>query len=447
MLSLLYFLNHYDNRKFRIVQPRKKRTLHSALKDDYRPLDPDNSVQHSVIIRHEHNRRVILATLLTTTASTMMYPTVSCALNDNDDNVEFDNMNIVTRQIRKSVVRGAQLIDIVDGAWERFSDDYGLGSKRNLPKRNVIDAGGNAVTKKFVMSSKLPIVNFDETFAYDILRLCDDAFLQCLTYQQSQQTISMNKVELNQQIDQLKQYLRKSFFSSSNDNHAPPSMEEEYNFDCYSHFRVYNEILIKRNINFAPFYKAYERMVGTSILQFAMLAQQQQSSSSSLAQSLNNALSLTDDIATLLQTKGLIASWERSIPLDDTIEDFVNNNNEDSTIMSTTDLTYSLALNGDITLNSQLLLQELGYRLYPSFGRWMVNEALLQCFMMSHSLPAVGNNGDFVTGSDSSSSSASSSAAKIIVYIDDYYMDTSYNSNPDLFEVKQILLNIVIQQD
>jgi hypothetical protein len=446
-MSLLYFLNNYDNRNFRI---RKKRTLYSALKDDYRPLDPDNSVQHSVVICHEHNRRVILATLLTTAAS-MMYPTVSCALNDDD--VEFDNMNIVTRQIRKSVVRGAQLIDTVDRAWERFSDDFGLGSKRNLPKRNVIDAGGNAVTKKFVTSSKLPIVNFDETFALDMLRLCDDAFIQCLTHQQPQQTISMNKVELNQQIDQMKQYLRKSFFSSSNDNnHAPPpSMEEEYNFDCYSHFRVYNEILIKRNINFAPFYKAYERMAGTCILQFAMLAQQQQSSSS-LAQSLNNALSLTDDIATLLQTKGLITSWERSIPLDDTIEDFVKNNNEDSAIMSTTDLTYSLALNGDITLNSQLLLQELGYRLYPSFGRWMVNEALLQCFMMSHALPAVslpvnGNNGDFVTGSSSSSDSASSSAAKIIVNIDDYYMDTSYNSNPDLFEVKQILLNIVIQQD
>jgi hypothetical protein len=362
-------------------------------------------------------------------------------------------MNIVTRQIRKSVVRGAQLIDTVDGAWERFSDDYGLGSKRNLPKRNVIDAGGNAVTKKFVMSSKLPIVNFDETFALDILRLCDDAFIQCLTYQQSQQTISMNKVELNEQIDQMKQYLRKSFFSASNDNHAPPSMEEEYNFDCYSHFRVYNEILIKRNINFPPFYKAYERTIGTSLLQFAMLArQQQQQSSSSLAQDLFNALSLTDDIATLLQTKGLITSWERSIPLDDTIEDFVENNNEDSTIMSTTDLTYSLALNGDITLNSQLLLQELGYRLYPTFGRWMVNEALLQCFMMSHSLPAVslpvnGNNGDFVTRSGSSSGSASSGAANVIVNIDDYYMDTSYNSNPDLFKVKQILLNIVIQQD
>jgi hypothetical protein len=35
--------------------------------------------------------------------------------------------------------------------------------------------------------------------------------------------------------------------------------------------------------------------------------------------------------------------------------------------------------------------------------------------------------------------SASSGTANIIVNIDDYYMDTSYNSNPDLFEEKQIL--------
>jgi hypothetical protein len=78
----------------------------------------------------------------------------------------------------------------------------------------------------------------------------------------------------------------------------------------------------------------------------------------------------------------------------------------------------------------------------------MVNEALLQCFMISHSLPVIslpvnGNSGDFVT----SSGSASSGKTNIIVNIDDYYMDTSYNSNPDLFEVKQILLNIVIQRD
>ena len=144
-------------------------------------------------------------------------------------------------------------------------------------------------------------------------------------------------------------------------------------------------------------------MIGTSLLQFAMQQQQYHSglASSSLAQSLKNTLSVTDNIATLLQSKGLIASWERSIPLDDTIDDFVDdNNNEDSAIMYTTDLTYSLALNGDITLNSQLLLQELGYRLYPSFGRWMVNEAILQCFL-SHPLSPVslsinGNNNNSV---------------------------------------------------
>jgi hypothetical protein len=423
----------------------KSTPLHSASKDDDDRPHERNSIHHAVVIHHEHNRRVILATLLTTSASTL-YPSVSCALNDADD--EFDNMNTLTRQIRRSVVRGAQLIDTVDGAWERFSDDFGLGSKRNLPKRNVIDAGGNAVTKKFVTSSKLPLSFFDETFALGILRLCDEAFLQCLTYQQPQQT--MNKVELNEQIDQLKQYLRKSFFSSSNDNHAPPSREEKYNFDCYIHFRVYNEILIKQNVIFPPFFKAFEQMIGTSILQFAIQQQQYHSgvASSSLAQSLNNALSVTDNIATLLQTKGLITSWERSIPLDDTMEDFVDDNNEDSAIISNTmDLTYSLALNGDITLNSQLLLQELGYRLYPSFGRWMVNEAIFQCFM-SH-LPTVAslsiNGNNRYEGYNNNNSS--SSTAKIIVNIDDYYMDTSYNSNPDLFEVKQILLNIVIQRD
>ena len=129
---------------------------------------------------------------------------------------------------------------------------------------------------------------------------------------------------------------------------------------------------------------------------------------------------------------------------DDTMEDFVDDNNEDSAIISNTmDLTYSLALNGDITLNSQLLLQELGYRLYPSFGRWMVNEAILQCFL-SHPLSPVSLS---INGNNNNSSSIRNSTAKIIVNIDDYYMDTSYNSNPDLFEVKQILLNIVIQRD
>lgn len=32
--------------------------------------------------------------------------------------------------VRKSVVKGAQMMDRIDGQWEKFSDDYGLGAAR-----------------------------------------------------------------------------------------------------------------------------------------------------------------------------------------------------------------------------------------------------------------------------------------------------------------------------
>ena len=233
-------------------------------------------------------------------------------------------------------------------------------------------------------------------------------------------------------MEQTRQLLRKSFFSSSTS--SDPTKEEEFNFECYAHFRVYNEILIERGIAFGPFQRMLDAIIGTFVLQLALerenpelssIAPPSSPSSDTLAKCLTNSLRVTDGIATLLQKKGFVSSWERSIPLDDDVEDFVDLNSPVSA-----DLTYSLALNGDITLNSQLLLQELGYRLYPSIGRWMMREALSQCY-------AGATDGD----------DSMSDGRRIKVQIDDYYMDTSYNSNPDLFEVKQILLNIVIQRD
>mmetsp|Transcript_13127 Transcript_13127/g.21378 ORF Transcript_13127/g.21378 Transcript_13127/m.21378 type:complete len:108 (-) Transcript_13127:18-341(-) len=107
------------------------------------------------------------------------------------------------------------------------------------------------------------------------------------------------------------------------------------------------------------------------------------------------------------------------------MEDFTSTTSTKSSenFFVSSDLPYSVALNGDITLNSQLLLQELGYRMYPSFGRWLIQKGVSGCF----------ESGDAVN--------------KITVQMDDYYMDPSYNTNPDLFEVKQVLLNIVIQRD
>ena len=232
---------------------------------------------------------------------------------------------------------------------------------------------------------------------------------------------------MTKQIDEAKQLLRKSFFSSTSITPA-----EEFNFECYAHFKVFNEILVKNKVVFTPFKKQFESLVGKRLLD--LILQQQPTiippSSSvspsymSLAKRLQNGLDATDSIATFLQSKGLLTSpWERSIPPDDDIEDFITPFVSSESFVVGADLPYSLALNEDITLNSQMLLQELGYRLYPSFGRWLVQEGVMQCFS--------GANG----------------GAKVAVQIDDYYMDPSYNTNPDLFEVKQVLLNIVIQRD
>ena len=77
------------------------------------------------------------------------------------------------------------------------------------------------------------------------------------------------------------------------------------------------------------------------------------------------------------------------------------------------DLQLSLALDGDITQNAQILLQEQGLNLIPSYTK----------FMLEQLLEMPGQN----------------------LSIEEYYMDTDYNSNPDLFEVKEILLNIVLE--
>lgn len=177
---------------------------------------------------------------------------------------------------------------------------------------------------------------------------------------------------------------------------------------------------MKQNISFPTFQKKFEATIGKSLFHLALKHDLSLSISPppSMIQNIDSGLKMTDEVATLLQRKGLISSWERSNPSKDEIEDFISPMSYES-FSATSDLQYSLALNGDKTLNSQILLQELGYRLYPAFGRWLVREGLLQCFF---------------------------GVGETVVSIDDYYFDTAYNSNPDLFEVKQVLLNIVIQR-
>lgn len=71
----------------------------------------------------------------------------------------------LSQQIRRSAVRGAQVIDKIDGTWERFSDDFGLGANRNMPKVDKVNviSGGSQETRKML----------NEKLAYTLLHQCD----------------------------------------------------------------------------------------------------------------------------------------------------------------------------------------------------------------------------------------------------------------------------------
>ena len=80
------------------------------------------------------------------------------------------------------------------------------------------------------------------------------------------------------------------------------------------------------------------------------------------------------------------------------------------------DIQLSIPLDGDITLGSQVLLQEQGFRVYPDFGRFAITSAIQKSLAFTSQK----------------------------INSDEYYMDPGYSSDPSLFEVKQVLLNIVI---
>ena len=317
----------------------------------------------------------------------------------------FDSPQGISKAVRTSVVRGAQMIDKFDSKWERFSDDMGLGKARNQERRNLIDAGSNSIAKK-IIKSEADAGPFDEELSGSFLKACDEAFVSNL-----EQT---SAAALAERIERSEKLLRPSFFDSSS---TGSTKQDEFNFRCYLHFRSYNEILVKEQVQFPAFRRKFERDLRNRLIQIALkenpsMLGSSQKPLSDLSDGLRSALHSTDEVANFLLAKGVISSWERSVPPPEDLEDFVS---------LATDCPFSLALYGDATLGSQLLLQELGFRLYPAFGRWMVTESIARCF-------------------------AKDGAESVSLNVDDYYMDTAYNSNPDLFEVKQVLLNIALQR-
>eukprot|EP00566_Odontella_aurita_P011574 CAMPEP_0113565776 /NCGR_PEP_ID=MMETSP0015_2-20120614/22365_1 /TAXON_ID=2838 /ORGANISM="Odontella" /LENGTH=385 /DNA_ID=CAMNT_0000468011 /DNA_START=285 /DNA_END=1442 /DNA_ORIENTATION=- /assembly_acc=CAM_ASM_000160 len=295
--------------------------------------------------------------------------------------------------VRRSVVQGAQVMDKMDGRWEKFSDNFGLGAERSRregrPKpRDVPDL--------------LPL---DAAAARSILKVSDDTFLSI---------VPLTEQELTSRVAKVDSLVRKSFERSGLSIDESIMNADTYNYLSYIHFKAFCDILVDKNINFNQFRKNFESQLGDKLLSILDPDSanrddgKRETGPDALRQKLRVALGSVDDLAHSLQSKGMVALVERSNPDDESVTDW----SEDLS-----DLQFSVTLDIDVTQNAQILLQEQGYRLFPNYARFAIAATLKRKL----------------------------SPMRQEVITDEYYMDTSYSSDPDLFEVKQVLLNIVVE--
>lgn len=299
--------------------------------------------------------------------------------------------------VRRSVVKGAQVIDSLDGKWEKFSDDNGLGSQRfkqqPRPKpREIPD----------------PLALNKEVAEY-VLASSREAFLETIDSK------SVTNESLQSQVQKVDNLVRKSFERSGLDLADGTELTaQKFNYFCYINFKAICDIIIENKLSFNR--KQFESILGEKLLPFFAPSSQEllstipkEFSNDSQVKAIDVGLQVTDEIIKNLVAFGFCALAERN-----EIE------KEEGRIIdwseNLSDLQISIPLDGDITLNSQVLLQEQGLRIYPDFGRFVITSALQKSLI----------------------------GKKQSVTSDEYYMDTGYSSDPDLFEVKQVLVNIVI---
>jgi len=283
--------------------------------------------------------------------------------------------------VRESVVRGAQTMDKLDSKWEAFSDKFGLGAARKQQPDKPAPK---------VIPDPLPL---DAALAKRILETSDQTFV----------TVSgISRDALTKQVDTVATKVRPSFERSGAS--LEPGSAEAFNFDSYTHYKAYSDLIMKTNIPFNSFKRDFESKMGQELL-LTFLPQYKSTleDNKNLQAALMQRLSVVNQLCAVLCEKGFVAATEISPVDDERIDDWSQD---------LSDLTLNVALDGDITMNAQILLQEQGFRLYPNYAKYAIARVL--------KLP------------------------QQTVTIDDYYMDTDYNSDPDQFQVKEVMLNIVL---
>lgn len=301
--------------------------------------------------------------------------------------------------VRRSVVQGAQIMDGMDGQWERFSDRFHLGSNRarqvDKPSPKVIP----------------PVQPLDGGLAARLLQVSDDVFVA---------VTKISDVELDRQIDKVTftvapSYERAGLNVKGIDANNPRN-GDEFNFLTYTHYKAYTDLILEQNIDFRSFQKDFEERIGTKVEQLLLSKSDNNSARNVVPGNLTDprirkarwtaAQDSLQRLGNALVQRGLVAQIDTTYD-DDDLADWLDDD-------AVSDLKFNVALDGDITLRTQCLLQEQGFRLYPNFGRYAIRNSLQQ----SLGTP---------------------------VEITDYYMDTDYNSDPDKFQVQEVLLSIVLE--
>lgn len=209
---------------------------------------------------------------------------------------------------------------------------------------------------------------------------------------------------LTKQVESVANKVRPSFERSPS-SAVEKGTAQAFNFDSYTHFKAYGDLIIETKMPFNTFRRDFEKTMGHELLsillpQFKSVGIKDEDS----PQAMQQRLLRVDQVCNALVAKGLVAATERS-PVD---EERLADWSEDLS-----DFTFNVALDGDIVMNAQILLQEQGFRLYPNYAKYMI-ASILQ-------MP------------------------RQVVTVDDYYFDTDFNSDPNRFEPKEVMLNIVLE--
>ena len=243
----------------------------------------------------------------------------------------------------------------------------------------------------------------DAKLASRILEISDEIFCDAAKIRQ---------LDLEQRIAYVSDKVRPSFERSGLSVSETSIIEtgEQFNFASYSRFKAYSELLIERKVDFRTFKQKFDDRFGKELLTMVMpeSSLSLEKRSGTLAVDRKRAIGLAkqrmDALSTALVDKGMVAAVDIS-PLED-IDDWVQ---------ELADLSWSVGLDGDITMPSQILLQSQGIRFYPNYAHLMIQTILQQ------ELP------------------------NLKTTIEDYYLETDYNSDPEKFEVKEVLVNINIE--